>query len=170
MPRLHICSLARVAETVRTTGARSLVTLINVDTLVARPAEIDPARHLFIGMSDIIEPLEGHILPAKAHVAELITFAKAWDRNEPLVIHCHAGVSRSTAAAFIIACVLRPSRQFQHERHAFITVRAAADVLDGRDHSAAALQHRIGDRHHPAVRRRRRRGAADRIGDLGLGA
>jgi predicted protein tyrosine phosphatase len=28
-----------------------------------------------------------------------------------LVIHCHAGVSRSTAAAFIIACALAPSRR-----------------------------------------------------------
>jgi predicted protein tyrosine phosphatase len=111
MPRLHVCSLARVAETVRATGARSLVTLINVDTLVSRPAEIDPARHLFIGMSDIIEPLDGHILPAEEHVKKLIAFAKAWDRNEPLVIHCHAGVSRSTAAAFIIACALAPSRR-----------------------------------------------------------
>jgi predicted protein tyrosine phosphatase len=110
MPRLHVCSLNRVAETVRATGARSLVTLINVDTLVSRPAEIDPQRHLFLGMSDISEPLDGHILPAEQHVRQLIAFARAWDRNEPLVIHCHAGVSRSTAAAFIIACALAPSR------------------------------------------------------------
>jgi predicted protein tyrosine phosphatase len=111
MPRLHVCSLSRVAETVRATGARSLVTLINLDTMVSRPAEIDAERHLFIGMSDIIEPLDGHILPAEKHVLQLIEFAKVWDRNEPLVIHCHAGVSRSTAAAFIIACALAPSRR-----------------------------------------------------------
>jgi predicted protein tyrosine phosphatase len=110
MPRVHVCSLSRVAETVRATGARSLVTLINVDTLVSRPAEIDPQRHLFIGMSDITEPLDGHVVPAERHVEQLIDFAKSWDRNEPLVIHCHAGVSRSTAAAFIVACALAPSR------------------------------------------------------------
>jgi predicted protein tyrosine phosphatase len=123
MPRLHVCSLARVAETVRTTGARSLVTLINVDTLVSRPAEIDAARHLFIGMSDITEPLDGHVLPAEEHVRQLIAFAKTWDRNEPLVVHCHAGVSRSTAAAFIIACVLTPSR---HETEIAEAIRRAS--------------------------------------------
>src|SRR3954453_17799975 len=110
MPRLHVCSLARVAEMVRATGARSLVTLLNVETLVSRPPEIDPHRHLFIGMSDISEPLDGHVLPAEQHVRQVIAFARAWDRNEPLVIHCHAGVSRSTAAAFIIACALAPAR------------------------------------------------------------
>ena len=110
MPRLHICSLARVNETIRATGARSLVTLLNVETLVARPAEIDPERHLYIRIGDITEPLDGHILPAEEHVGQLIAFALEWDRNEPLVVHCHAGVSRSTAAAFIIACALAPSR------------------------------------------------------------
>jgi predicted protein tyrosine phosphatase len=110
MPRLHVCSLSRVTETVRTTGARSLVTLLNVETLVARPAEIDAERHLHIRVGDITEPLDGHILPAEEHVQQLIQFAKEWDRNEPLVIHCHAGVSRSTAAAFIIACALAPAR------------------------------------------------------------
>jgi predicted protein tyrosine phosphatase len=110
MPRLHVCSLARVTETVRATGARSLVTLINLETLVSRPAEIGPDRHLFVRMSDIVEPLDGHVLPAEEHVRKLIAFARAWDRNEPLVIHCHADVSRSTAAAFIVACALAPSR------------------------------------------------------------
>ncbi|MBP0574123.1 hypothetical protein J8J27_25825, partial [Mycobacterium tuberculosis] len=27
---------------------------------------------------------------------------------KPMVVHCFAGISRSTAAAFIVACVLRP--------------------------------------------------------------
>jgi predicted protein tyrosine phosphatase len=110
VPRLHVCSLSRLAQTVRSTGARSVVTLINVDTLVARPAEIDAERHLFIGMSDIVEALDGHVLPAEEHVRRLLAFARQWDRKEPLVIHCYAGVSRSTAAAFIIACALSPSR------------------------------------------------------------
>jgi predicted protein tyrosine phosphatase len=43
-------------------------------------------------------------------VRELIAFAGAWDRAEPLLIHCYAGVSRSTAAAFIAACALGPER------------------------------------------------------------
>ena len=84
MPRLHICSLARVTETVRATGARSLVTLLNVETLVSRPAEIDPERHLYIRIGDITEPLDGHILPAEEHVGGGIgegeIFAEQMDR------------------------------------------------------------------------------------------
>jgi predicted protein tyrosine phosphatase len=152
MPRLHVCSLARVTETVRATGARSLVTLINLDTLVSRPADIDPDRHLFIGMSDIVEPLDGHVLPAEEHVRKLIAFARAWDRNEPLVIHCHAGVSRSTAAAFIVACALAPSRPeteiasaIRHASHTATPNRrmvAVADaMLERGGRMVAAIEH-----------------------------
>ena len=36
-------------------------------------------------------------------------FVREWDRREPLLIHCYAGVSRSTAAAFIALCALDSS-------------------------------------------------------------
>jgi predicted protein tyrosine phosphatase len=33
---------------------------------------------------------------------------KRWQRASPMVIHCYAGVSRSTAAAFVAVCTLNP--------------------------------------------------------------
>ena len=35
---------------------------------------------------------------------------RRWERERPLVFHCFAGISRSTAAAYIAACVLAPER------------------------------------------------------------
>ncbi len=110
MPTLHVCSLARLHETVLATGASHVVTLINSDTVVERPASIAPERHLFIGVSDIVEPLEGHILPAVEHVETLLSFVQAWEREKPLLFHCFAGISRSTAGAYIAACTLAPER------------------------------------------------------------
>ena len=34
--------------------------------------------------------------------------ARDWDRREPMLIHCFAGLSRSTAAAFITLCAINP--------------------------------------------------------------
>jgi predicted protein tyrosine phosphatase len=61
-------------------------------------------------MDDILEPLEGDVLPAEEHAAQLIDFARGWGRKAPLVMHCWAGISRSTAGAFIAACALNPER------------------------------------------------------------
>ncbi|GGH17942.1 protein-tyrosine-phosphatase [Alsobacter metallidurans] len=110
MPAIHVTPLSRLHETVEASAARHVVTLINVSTPVQRPPSILPERHLFIGVSDIVDPLDGHILPADAHVEQLLAFARNWDQQAPMVIHCWAGVSRSTAAAFITVCALRPER------------------------------------------------------------
>lgn len=110
MPTLHVCPLARLADTVTATRASHVVTLINVGTPVRRPAEITPERHLFIGVSDILDPLDGHVLPGEKHVTALLEFVRGWDRKRSLVIHCYAGISRSTAAAFITTCALFPEQ------------------------------------------------------------
>lgn len=110
MPSLHVCSLSRLAETVAATQASHLVTLINVGTPVERPTAIGAERHLVVGVSDIVEPMDGHILPAEAHVRAFLDFVEGWDRARPLVIHCYAGISRSTAAVYIAACALAPER------------------------------------------------------------
>ena len=110
MPSIHVCSLARLSATVAETGASHIATLINQATAVDRPASIAIERHLFLGMSDITAPLDGHILPEAEHVERLIAFMRDWglERRNPIVVHCFAGISRSTAAAFIGACILAP--------------------------------------------------------------
>jgi predicted protein tyrosine phosphatase len=110
MPHLQVCSLARLHRAVQDEGASHVLTLINQGTPVTRPPSVTEDRHLFIAMSDIIEPLDGHILPGEAHVRNLLAFVKSWDRARPMVVHCYAGVSRSTAAALITAAALNPSR------------------------------------------------------------
>lgn len=107
---LYVCSLARLEETVARTGAGSVVTLLTAGTAVTRPASVAENRHLILSMNDIIEPAPDMTMPGAEHVERLIAFARAWDRRQPKVIHCFAGISRSTAAAYIVASALAPER------------------------------------------------------------
>jgi predicted protein tyrosine phosphatase len=109
MPSLHVCPLSRLPETVAACGASHLVTLATLGSTVERPAAIRPEHHLRVGFSDIVAPLEGHLPPGEAHVRSVLDFVSAWPRERPMVIHCYAGISRSTAAAYAVACALRPS-------------------------------------------------------------
>ena len=86
-----------------------MVTLINKGTEVVRPAEIPDDQHLFVAMSDIVLAMDGEILPHDAHLQTMLAFVRRWDRSTAMVVHCYAGVSRSTAAAFITACALDPT-------------------------------------------------------------
>jgi predicted protein tyrosine phosphatase len=110
MPSLHVCPLSRIEETIARTGARSLVTLMNPDFAIARPAAIAPERHHHVAIADITAPLDGYVMPEAVHVDEFLAFVRGWDRREPMLIHCFAGISRSTAAAYIAACALYPHR------------------------------------------------------------
>jgi predicted protein tyrosine phosphatase len=110
MPHLQVCPLSRLPETLDASGARHLMTLMKVGTAIPRPAGIPEGRHCVVEVSDIVAPMEGHVTPGEAHVAAILDFAQAWDREQPLLIHCYAGISRSTAAAYIAACALAPER------------------------------------------------------------
>lgn len=108
MPHIIVTPLSRLAETATRSGARDMVTLINMGTPVERPVEITEARHLFLGFNDIVEPADGMTPPGIDHVHSLIAFGQKWDRQTPLLVHCYAGISRSTAGAYITALALNP--------------------------------------------------------------
>jgi predicted protein tyrosine phosphatase len=107
---IHVCSLARLHETVETTGALHIVTLMKDIDRLERPRSIAPDNHLILSMDDITAPMDGYTIPCDDHVTALVTFVRGWNRAKPLVLHCYAGISRSTAAAYVAACALNPRR------------------------------------------------------------
>jgi len=107
---IHVCSLSRLHATVDETGARHIVTLLRVVERVQRPTHIAPENHLVLAVDDITAPMDGYTAPAHEHVQRLIDFVTAWDRQAPMVVHCFAGISRSTAGAYVAACALNPKR------------------------------------------------------------
>jgi hypothetical protein len=100
---IHVCSLARLHETVEETGALHVVTLLKDTDRVERPRTIVEANHLILGMDDIAVPMDGYVIPCDEHVTRLIEFVRGWHRTTPMVVHCYAGISRSTAGAFVAA-------------------------------------------------------------------
>lgn len=108
MPRIHVCSLDRLHRTVAETGARDVLTVIKNIGQVETPEGVEQTRHLKLEFADIWRPTEGEVMANEAHIEEMLGFMTRWDRAAPMVIHCYAGVSRSTASAFIAACALRP--------------------------------------------------------------
>src|SRR5258708_12338767 len=106
---IHVCSLARLDETIVTTGARHVVSLLARDANLTRPAAIAPENHLWLQLHDISAPQDGYVAPQTAHVEQLIAFVQRWPRDTALVIHCYAGVSRSSAAPFVSVSALTPA-------------------------------------------------------------
>lgn len=151
---IHVCSLARVDDTVAATRADRLISLLSAGTVMTRPTTIAEPNHLLVSMHDIVEAQDGMTPPGEAHVASLLDFARRWDRARPLVVNCFAGISRSTATAYVIAAALAPGRD---ERELADTLRrlspsatpnpriiAIADSMLARDGRMVRAIHAIG--------------------------
>ena len=108
MPAIYVCPLSRLGNTVEQSGASHIVTMINEGTIVRRPPSVPEDNHLFLGFNDISAPIDGMRLPGQDHMDAFLAFLERWDRTSPIVVHCFAGVSRSTAGAFTAMCHFRP--------------------------------------------------------------
>lgn len=108
MPAIAVCSLALVPQSIERLRPWGMITLLSPGSLIDTPPGLGPGGHLSLGMNDIPAPAEGLTPPVADHVDQILDFIGRWDLERPLLVHCWAGVSRSTATAFITACALNP--------------------------------------------------------------
>jgi predicted protein tyrosine phosphatase len=151
---IHVCPLAWLHDTVEETGALHIVTLLRHTDRVERPNHILETNHLVLGMDDVTAPMDGCVIPCEEHVQRLIGFVRGWNRAKPLVVHCYAGISRSTAGAYVAACALNAQRSelaiAQELRRASATatpnarIVSLADRLLGRNGRMVAAIESIG--------------------------
>lgn len=99
-----VCGLSEVERIIAQRRPSHLVTLLDPASMIETPTGLAADRHLRVGVNDIAEIMEGLVCPSESIVADLLAFAKGWDETAPMLVHCWAGISRSTAAAFTIAC------------------------------------------------------------------
>ncbi len=100
---LIVCSQNQVEAVLSLQRPTHVVSLISPDALAPQlglPAE----RHLVLRFNDINAPQTGLTAPDQSMVADLIAFSDLCRPPSPLLLHCYAGVSRSPAAAYVIAC------------------------------------------------------------------
>ncbi len=69
---------------------------------------VAPEHRLELRFSDIATHQYGLIAPNESNLRAILSFAQSWDAAAPMLIYCFAGISRSTAAAFAIACQHHP--------------------------------------------------------------
>jgi predicted protein tyrosine phosphatase len=154
MPRILVTPLSAVADAVKRHRPSHIVTLFGPETAVPTPDGIIVDRHLKLTLHDIDEPQADMIVPCQDHVEKLLSFAGGWDPRDPMLIHCWAGISRSTAAAYTILCsrnepgsedeIARAMRhRAPHARPNRLIVRHA-DMLLGRDGRMVAAVEAMG--------------------------
>jgi predicted protein tyrosine phosphatase len=113
---LTICGI----EELTLHGSRGVTHVLSI----LDPEEPDPGAFASYGthhrallrFHDEIEPRAGIVLPTRAHIEEIIAFGRSLadsaheNREGHLLVHCHAGISRSTAAMATLLAQVYPER------------------------------------------------------------
>ena len=151
---IFVTSLFDMPHYVRELRPVRVVSIIQPELQPERPPELPAAAHLRVGIHDISEHREDHILAERADIESLIEFVHGWAPDEgPFLTHCYAGVSRSTATALIAATVKTGDPRWSAIRlraaspHAYPNRRiiALADDILGLDGELIDACHAMGE-------------------------
>jgi len=141
-------------------------------------------ERLELRFHDIIEETEGQVAPTRGHVEEILRFGRDLTA-EPggcghLLVHCHMGISRSTAAMTMLLAQAQPTLPAADAMAAVAGIRGKAwpnlrmiefaDELLGRNGdlvAAARARHReVGEARPEMVRYMRENGRGREVADL----
>jgi predicted protein tyrosine phosphatase len=151
-PTLYVCPLSGLSGLAAGLGRFDLLTLLSPEHAGDDHRVVASERHLELSFHDIAEARPGLIAPDRAIMQGILDFARNAD-DRTILIHCWAGISRSSAAAYVIACDRNPGfeRGIADElrrRAPSVTPNrlmvALADDLLGRDGRMVEAINRIG--------------------------
>jgi predicted protein tyrosine phosphatase len=147
---IFVCPLSKLQEMIERHKPSRVVSVLDPGSPFPELGSSYLDRHLRLEFHDIHFPLLTYVMPGSAHVDQLLRFIHRWDPGESLLVHCRAGIGRSTATAFITACFhnphiderdiaasLRRSAPFARPNEALI--RLADDALDRKGRMLAAI-------------------------------
>jgi predicted protein tyrosine phosphatase len=126
--RLTICGIPELDEHCAA-GVTHVLSILDPDTPDPPAfAAFAPHRRLALRFHDVIEPFPDRLPPARADVERLLAFGHELSDTpgSHLLIHCHAGVSRSTASAALILAQARPDRSARDALDAVAQLRPRA--------------------------------------------
>ena len=104
MSAILVTSLSQVEGTIRRDRPSHIVTLLSPEHMIETPGGFSAERHLRLAINDVADIWAGEAPPESHHIARLLAFGRSWPAESPMLVHCWAGISRSTAAAYILLC------------------------------------------------------------------
>jgi predicted protein tyrosine phosphatase len=150
---IHVSALSSLAGVAASLATYDLLTLLSPTAEARDWSAFAHRRHRLLAFHDITVMTDGLVAPDTMTMQAILAFGREAAPDRPLLIHCWAGISRSSAAAYVIACDRNPGfeREIADElrrRSPLVTPNILmvqiADELLGRDGAMVDAITRIG--------------------------
>jgi predicted protein tyrosine phosphatase len=148
--RLTVCGIEEIPGHCEA-GVSHVLSILDPDWPAPEFGRYGEHARLELRFNDVIEPDAPGTPPAPQHVADVLAFGAGLRAGDHLLVHCHAGVSRSTAALSLILAQARPDRPASDVIGEVVRIRRQAwpnlrmielgDAMLGRDGALVAAAH-----------------------------
>ncbi len=99
-----ISSIWKVDDALAHFKAKHVISINDPGSVPPTLPSIEDANRLSLEFHDVVQNTQGKVLVTPSQIEKMVSFGrKAIGRGDPILIHCTAGVSRSTAAGLVIA-------------------------------------------------------------------
>jgi len=105
---IHVAPLSALDSVTTQLHSYDLLTLLSPGHPETDWSAFACERHVRLAFHDIVEPMPGLVVPDRDIMQAVLDFGRNNESQRTLLIHCWAGISRSSAAAFAIACDRNP--------------------------------------------------------------
>ena len=99
---IFVCGVHNLEYAINSIKPDSLISVVQESYQPDEKISSKINKHLRISIDDIVDKQLGKVIPTKKNVEILLKFFETMDLNKPTVIHCLAGISRSSACALIL--------------------------------------------------------------------
>jgi predicted protein tyrosine phosphatase len=96
-----VCSKSQVHQRVKEVDATHLITMLDPDDHIYKPSTIPIENHLFLKFEDCEFP-DNPRAPRIEHCQRILDFGAKFPSDSITVVHCFAGLCRSTTAALAL--------------------------------------------------------------------
>jgi predicted protein tyrosine phosphatase len=123
--RLTVCGLEEIDGHCRA-GVSHVLSILDPGWPAPEFGRYGEHARLELRFNDVIEADAPGAPPAPEHVARVLQFGAGLREGDHLLVHCHAGVSRSTAAMTLILAQARPDSAAEEVMAEVVRIRKQA--------------------------------------------
>ena len=130
---LEVCDILTARQRLQTNFHTKIISLLSPQQASEFEFTSQGSHHKLWLMDDVTFSAPGSRAPSSSQILEILEFSKTFQSSDRVLIHCYAGVSRSTAVAIGLLC--------QHGMHPSDSISAVDKQCLGMDPNELILRH-----------------------------
>ena len=111
--QIHVTSLQAAPITCVDNTIEHVISFVDPGQKRLYYPKVKKHNHLTLKLHDIPEKRNGLVSPSREHIMDMMDFMLRHDWRQDILIHCLMGVSRSTAAAYIMLNLHNEGRELE---------------------------------------------------------